>query len=154
MRSFPSVSVGQCLLTYCCQCYVRRTTPEHAQALLEAARSKQGAEELELELLEERREEMYWENVPEKVRALSVQRTHAHVHDTRQRDLMAQTPEETLPVFQRSARGSPSATSRVHPKWFGYLNSQESSLQRTTLKYLWKDLITYQGPFLTSTAQQ
>ena len=65
--------------------YMRLTTPEHAQALLEAARSKQGAEELELELLEERREEMYWENVPEKV----------HVHDTRQRYLMAQTPEES-----------------------------------------------------------
>jgi hypothetical protein len=41
------------------------TTPEHAQALLEAARSKQGTgvQEMDLELLEGRRE-MYWENVP------------------------------------------------------------------------------------------
>jgi hypothetical protein len=51
--------------------------------LLEAAWSKQGADELELELLEGRREEMYWENVPEKVRALAVQRAYAQVHQTR-----------------------------------------------------------------------
>ena len=75
------------MLTYCWQCYLRLTTPEHAQALLEAARSKQGASvhelEMELELLEGRREEMYWENVPEKVRALAVQRAHAQVYQTR-----------------------------------------------------------------------
>ena len=62
---------------------MRLTTSEHAQALLEAERSKQGTEELELELLEGRREEMYWENVPEKVRALAVQRAYAQVHRTR-----------------------------------------------------------------------
>ena len=39
--------------------------------------------ELELELLTGRREEVYWENVPEKVRALAVQRAHAQVHQTR-----------------------------------------------------------------------
>jgi hypothetical protein len=59
---------------------LRLTTPVHAQALLEAARSKHGASvqepelELKLELLMGRREEVYWENVPEKVRALAVQR--------------------------------------------------------------------------------
>jgi hypothetical protein len=52
---------------------LRLTTREHAQALLEAAQSKQELE-LELELLMGRREEVYWENVPEKVRALAVQR--------------------------------------------------------------------------------
>ena len=31
-----------------------------------------------LELLEERREEVYWQNVPEKVRALAIQRAQAH----------------------------------------------------------------------------
>jgi hypothetical protein len=62
---------------------LRLTTPENAQTLLEAERSKQGAEELELELLEGRQEEMYWENVPEKVRALAVQRAYAQVHQTR-----------------------------------------------------------------------
>ncbi|KAI9447509.1 hypothetical protein H4582DRAFT_2092898 [Lactarius indigo] len=66
-------------------CYLRLKTREHAQALLEAARSEGGAsvQELELELLEGRREEMYWENVPENVRALAVQRARAHVHQTR-----------------------------------------------------------------------
>ena len=45
---------------------------EHAQALLEAARIKDI--ESELELLMGWREEVYWEYVPEKVRALAVQR--------------------------------------------------------------------------------
>ena len=40
-------------------------------------------EELELELMEGRREEMYWENVLENVRALAVQRAYAQVHQTR-----------------------------------------------------------------------
>ncbi|KAI9457941.1 hypothetical protein BJY52DRAFT_1120025, partial [Lactarius psammicola] len=65
-------------------CYLRLTTREHAQVLLEAARSEHGTSvqelEPELELLEGRREEMYWENVPEKVRALAVQRA---LHQTR-----------------------------------------------------------------------
>jgi len=63
-------------------CYLRLTTPEHGQALLAAARSKQGdasVQNLELELLEGRREEVYWENVPEKVRALAAQRARAQV---------------------------------------------------------------------------
>ncbi|KAH9035175.1 hypothetical protein EDB83DRAFT_1778384 [Lactarius deliciosus] len=66
-------------------CYLRLKTREHAQALLEAARSDHdvSAQEPELELLKGRREEMYWENVPEKVRALAVQRAHAQVHQTR-----------------------------------------------------------------------
>ncbi|KAH9056352.1 hypothetical protein EDB87DRAFT_1237548 [Lactarius vividus] len=66
-------------------CYLRLKTREHAQALLEAARSDGdvSVQELELELLEGRREEMYWENVPVKVRAMAVQRAHAQVHQTR-----------------------------------------------------------------------
>lgn len=66
-------------------CYLRLKTHEHAQALLEAARSDHDAsvQEPELELLKGRREEMYWENVPEKVRSLAVQRAHAQVHQTR-----------------------------------------------------------------------
>ena len=36
-----------------------------------------GDEEIALELLDGRREEMYWECVPEKVRALAVQRSQA-----------------------------------------------------------------------------
>ncbi|KAH9170376.1 hypothetical protein EDB89DRAFT_2072053 [Lactarius sanguifluus] len=61
-------------------CYLRLKTRKHAQALLEAARSEHGTsvQEPELELLEGRREEMYWENVPEKVRALAVQRARAN----------------------------------------------------------------------------
>ena len=54
------------------QCYLRLTTRERAQALLEAARIKDIASELEL--LMGRREEVYWEHVPEKVRALAVRR--------------------------------------------------------------------------------
>jgi len=58
-------------------------TRDHALELLEAARSKRGKKlepEPELELLEGRREEMYWENVPEKVRALAAQRVLAQTH--------------------------------------------------------------------------
>ncbi|KAH8977536.1 hypothetical protein EDB92DRAFT_2119881, partial [Lactarius akahatsu] len=66
-------------------CHLRLKTHEHAQALLEAAHSDHevSVQEPELELLKGRREEMYWENVPEKVRALAVQRAHAQVHQTR-----------------------------------------------------------------------
>jgi len=63
-------------------CYFRLTAPDHAQALLEAALPKQGdasVQDLELELLEGR-QEVYLENVPEKVRALVVQRACAQVH--------------------------------------------------------------------------
>ena len=56
---------------------MRLTTPERAQELLDASRSEQGASGQELELLEGRREEVYWENVPEKVRAQAVQRALA-----------------------------------------------------------------------------
>ena len=60
------------------QCYLRLTTREHALLLLK--RFEQGAgvgEEIALELLDGRREEMYWECVPEKVRTLAVQRSQA-----------------------------------------------------------------------------
>jgi hypothetical protein len=64
------------------QCYLRLTTHEHDQALLpvEATRSNHGTSvqnpELELEFLMGQRQEVYcqWENVPEKVRVLAVQR--------------------------------------------------------------------------------
>jgi hypothetical protein len=75
------------LLTYCWQCYLRLTGPEHAQTLLAAVQSDQSANVQELELLEGRREEVYWENVPEKVRALAVQRAHAQVHQTQRDDI-------------------------------------------------------------------
>jgi hypothetical protein len=68
-------------------CYLRLTAPEHAQTLLAAVQSDQSANVQELELLEGRREEVYWENVPEKVRALAVQRAHAQVHQTQRDDI-------------------------------------------------------------------
>ncbi|KAI0301516.1 hypothetical protein B0F90DRAFT_1628378 [Multifurca ochricompacta] len=72
-------------------CYLRLTTREHALSLLKlfkedaAEMGKKGEEEetrLVLELLEGRREEMYWEQVPEKVRVLAVQHARAVVHET------------------------------------------------------------------------
>ena len=73
---------------------------EYVHTLLEAVRSQDGAsvQELKLELLKGRREEMYWENVPENVRALAVQRTHAQVHQTRR-------GERGLPGAGQGARG-------------------------------------------------
>jgi hypothetical protein len=61
------------------QCYLRLTTREHALSLLERFKLKCGKGDREedkivLELLDGRREEMYWEGVPDKVRALAVQR--------------------------------------------------------------------------------
>ena len=68
--------IGRCLPdSHRWQCYLRLMTPEYAQELLEASQNTELG--LELELLEGRREEVYWENVPEKVRALAVQRAHA-----------------------------------------------------------------------------
>jgi hypothetical protein len=61
------------------QCYLRLTTREHALLLLKRFEKKQGTgEAVALELLDGRREEMYWECVPDKVRALAVQRAQAH----------------------------------------------------------------------------
>ena len=64
------------------QCYLRLTTREHALSLLRRFEERvgEGGEEsaMTLELLEERREEVYWQNVPEKVRALAIQRAQAH----------------------------------------------------------------------------
>ncbi|KAF8489477.1 hypothetical protein F5888DRAFT_1746467 [Russula emetica] len=61
------------------QCYLRLTTREHALSLLKRFKLKCGKGDMEedkimLELLDGRREEMYWEGVPDKVRALAVQR--------------------------------------------------------------------------------
>lgn len=61
------------------QCYLRLTTRDHALSLLKQFKfkcRKGDAEEdkIMLELLDGRREEMYWEGVPDKVRALAVQR--------------------------------------------------------------------------------
>ena len=72
-------------LAHCWQCYLRLMTPEYAQELLGASRDTESG--LELELLEGRREEVYWENVPEKVRALAVQRAHARGRDTNADDV-------------------------------------------------------------------
>ena len=53
----------------------------------EYAQAKHGVSVAELgiesELLEGRREEIYWENVPENVRALAIQYGRAQVHQTR-----------------------------------------------------------------------
>ena len=65
------------------QCYLRLTTREYALSLLKRFEQRAG-EEIALELLDGRREEMYWECVPDKVRALAVQRSQAH--QTRQGD--------------------------------------------------------------------
>ena len=54
---------------------MRLTAPEYAQELLEASRDTEL--DLELVLFEGRGEEVYWENMLEKVRALVVQRAHA-----------------------------------------------------------------------------
>jgi len=45
---------------------LRLTTPKYTQEVLEVSWNTELG--LELELLEGRREEVYWENVPEKVR--------------------------------------------------------------------------------------
>lgn len=60
-------------------CYLRLTTREHALSLLKRFKLEYGKGDREedkivLELLDGRREEMYWEGVPDKVRALAVQR--------------------------------------------------------------------------------
>ena len=68
---------------------MRLTAPECAQELLEASRDTEL--DLELELLEGRREEVYWENVPEKVRALAVQRAHARGRDANADDVEEDT---------------------------------------------------------------
>ena len=54
---------------------MRLTAPKYAHELLEASRDTEL--DLESELLEGRREEVHWQNMPEKVRALAVQRAHA-----------------------------------------------------------------------------
>ncbi|KAI0246534.1 hypothetical protein BJV78DRAFT_1253749 [Lactifluus subvellereus] len=63
-------------------CYLRLTSREHALSLLrrfEERAGERGEESaITLELLEERREEVYWQNVPEKVRALAMQRAQTH----------------------------------------------------------------------------
>jgi hypothetical protein len=61
------------------QCYLRLTTREHSLSLLKRFKLECGKDDREedkivLELLDGRREEMYWEGVPDKVRALAVQR--------------------------------------------------------------------------------
>lgn len=61
------------------QCYLRLTTREHALSLVKRFKLKCGKGDAEedkvmLELLDGRREEMYWEGVPDKVRSLAVQR--------------------------------------------------------------------------------
>ena len=61
------------------QCYLRLTTREHALSLLkrftlEYGKGDREEDKIILELLDGRREEMYWEGVPDKVRAVAVQR--------------------------------------------------------------------------------
>jgi hypothetical protein len=56
------------------QCYLRLTTRDDAVSLLRRFEERQEEKVITLELLEGQREELYWENVPEKVRTLAVQR--------------------------------------------------------------------------------
>jgi len=70
------------------QCYLRLTTREHALSLLKRFKLKRrdgegdgGEDKIVLELLDGRRDEMYWEGVPDKVRALAVQRAQ-YAHET------------------------------------------------------------------------
>ncbi|KAI0265883.1 hypothetical protein BC834DRAFT_824367 [Gloeopeniophorella convolvens] len=59
-------------------CYLRLTAPRHARELLARfGEAEQGEGAIALELLEGRREEVYWAQVPEKVRMLAVQRAQA-----------------------------------------------------------------------------
>jgi len=58
-------------------CYLRLTTREHALSLLERFNGSATGEGIVLELLNGRREEMYWESLPDKVRALALQRAQA-----------------------------------------------------------------------------
>jgi len=59
------------------QCYLRLTTREHALSLLRHFKGSTTGEGIVLELLDGRREEMYWESLPDKVRTLALQRALA-----------------------------------------------------------------------------
>jgi len=87
---------------------------EHALSLLKRFRLKRGDGDREedkilLELLEGRREEMYWEGVPDKVRALAVQRaqqahkTHGYVKDDQDNGSMG-FGERKLPKKRQKRR--------------------------------------------------
>ncbi|KAH9959221.1 hypothetical protein BC827DRAFT_1214899 [Russula dissimulans] len=69
-------------------CYLRLTTGEHALSLLKRFQGSATGEGIVLELLDGRREEMYWESLPDKVRALALQRTQARKPQRGQGDVV------------------------------------------------------------------
>ena len=97
------------------QCYLRSTTQEHALSLLKRFKLKRGKGDREvdtivLESLDGRREEMYWADVPDKVRALAVQRAQ-QVHNAQPDDGDDQGdesmgPGERKPSKKRQRHGS------------------------------------------------
>ena len=68
------------------QCYWCLVTREHALLLRKRFEQRTG-EEIALELLDRRQEEIYWECVPDKVFPLAVQ--HSRAHKARQGDVDA-----------------------------------------------------------------
>lgn len=84
------------------------TIQEHALSLLKQFRLKSGKgdgdeDKIVLELLEGRREEMYWEGVPDKVRALAVQRARQTMQSGDQEDVSV-GPGEQKPPKKRQRR--------------------------------------------------
>ncbi len=88
------------------------TTREHALSLLkrfklECGKGDREEDKIVLELLDGRREEMYWEGVPDKVRALAVQRAQqakgALVQKDDQDDVSI-GPGELKPLKKRQRR--------------------------------------------------
>jgi len=69
-------------------CYLRLTTREHALSLLKRFQGSATGEGIVLELLDGRREEMYWESLPDKVRALALQRAQARKPQPGQGDVV------------------------------------------------------------------
>jgi xRRM domain len=78
------------------------TIQEHAISLLKQFRLKSGKgdgeeDKIVLELLDGRREEMYWEGVPDKVRALAVQRAQ-QAHKAQRGDTMQSGDQDEVSV--------------------------------------------------------
>lgn len=90
-------------------CYLRLTTREHALLLLKRFKLEWGKGDREedkimLELLDGRREEMYWEGVPDKVRALAVQRAYGDLVHKDEQDSESIGPGEFKPSKKRQRR--------------------------------------------------
>ena len=78
------------------------TKQEHALSLLKRFRLKLGKgngeeDKIVLELIDGRREEMYWDGVPDKVRALAVQRAQ-QAHKTQRGETMQSGDQDDVAV--------------------------------------------------------